>query len=356
MIIGDCPYCNASMSNPVADLPLPRWEKLTAECCRKTVWLFHSRVNPKAYTEEGFAKDFDIDEATKSIKRRVTDSGPLSEEASQEALKHFRGISMQAVKDFDSGPQIEGEWIPSGILTQIQAQHVEIRRVIPVTPITTAEEHTEALAEIEILMGLNPIPGSDLAQRLSSLAEVVEAYEKMKYPIGEDKETTPLTRKQIVANARRQLEEIKELLADTEHWNTHVRQPHEEPIDPDPDGAVSRIRSGLESLLVSHLVMQSHLPAPERTGIQVEGVFPTPVQISGRCQEEIIAPYIDKPVKVNGVVVGMINKMWVEAGVLRYRAAISADTPEGRDLLQRIGAFTEGFGYMPLNCSGLEFP
>lgn len=39
--------------------------------------------------------------------------------------------------------------------------------------------------------------------------------------------------------------EIEQIFTDAEHWNLCVRASHEEPINPDPDGELRRMLSGL---------------------------------------------------------------------------------------------------------------
>ncbi|UOF76909.1 hypothetical protein [Bacteriophage sp.] len=70
MIYGDCPYCDAPMDNPIVDGPLPCFQKLESECCGNVVWLKHSRIDPEAFTEEGFAKEYVIDHKAKTITKR----------------------------------------------------------------------------------------------------------------------------------------------------------------------------------------------------------------------------------------------------------------------------------------------
>lgn len=70
MIMGACPYCDQHMMNPIAGLPLPRFQKIKTECCGKTIWLLHSRVDPKAYTDEDFREEYEVNEETKSITKR----------------------------------------------------------------------------------------------------------------------------------------------------------------------------------------------------------------------------------------------------------------------------------------------
>ncbi len=68
MIIGECPYCDAIMMNSIGALPLPRFQKLTTECCQGTIWLRHSRIDPVAYTEDAFLQEYEVDEDAKTIK------------------------------------------------------------------------------------------------------------------------------------------------------------------------------------------------------------------------------------------------------------------------------------------------
>jgi hypothetical protein len=52
-----------------------------------------------------------------------------------------------------------------------------------------------------------------------------------------------VTRQRLIAEAKRIAREIDQIFLDAEHWN--AAHPHEEPIDPDPDGVLRRIRAGL---------------------------------------------------------------------------------------------------------------
>ena len=51
-----------------------------------------------------------------------------------------------------------------------------------VKPITTDIEHKSALAEVQSLMEYDPAPDSPLGKYLSALVDVVEAYEKKRWP------------------------------------------------------------------------------------------------------------------------------------------------------------------------------
>jgi len=73
MIIGECPYCDAVMWNQCADVT-PAFEKVVCSECRETVWLYHSKLDPIAYTEEDFFDKFLVDEDTKIIKEKPVEA------------------------------------------------------------------------------------------------------------------------------------------------------------------------------------------------------------------------------------------------------------------------------------------
>lgn len=59
----------------------------------------------------------------------------------------------------------------------------------------------------------------------------------------------PVGRDALIQRAKRLRTEIKQIFADAEHWNTHVRTRFEKLIDPDPDGELARMASGLDRML-----------------------------------------------------------------------------------------------------------
>lgn len=67
MIFGHCPYddCDHPFNTPMGEKPA--FEKNTCEKCKRIFWTFHSRVDPKSWTEEGFKKVADVNEETKEI-------------------------------------------------------------------------------------------------------------------------------------------------------------------------------------------------------------------------------------------------------------------------------------------------
>ena len=68
MIFGECPYddCNNTHSYPLAD-ECPVFQRLVCENCGRPMWMYHSRLDPIAYTDEGFFDEYDVDEETKVI-------------------------------------------------------------------------------------------------------------------------------------------------------------------------------------------------------------------------------------------------------------------------------------------------
>jgi len=60
--------------------------------------------------------------------------------------------------------------------------------VNPLPPITNDQEHAARLDELTALLdgGHDPPPDSEAGQRLQALAEVIEAYERDRWPIYPD--------------------------------------------------------------------------------------------------------------------------------------------------------------------------
>lgn len=56
-----------------------------------------------------------------------------------------------------------------------------------------------------------------------------------------------LLRAQIIAKAARMCDEIGQIFLDAQHWNNI--HPDEEPINPDPDGMLTRMLKDLEHFL-----------------------------------------------------------------------------------------------------------
>ena len=70
MIIGECPYedCEGVSHIPCAER-CPVFSREACESCGRTFWLLHSRVDPKAYTEQGFHEEYEVDFGTGRVKK-----------------------------------------------------------------------------------------------------------------------------------------------------------------------------------------------------------------------------------------------------------------------------------------------
>ncbi len=56
-------------------------------------------------------------------------------------------------------------------------------------------------------------------------------------------------RARLVEKIRHARQQIAQMFIDCEHWNNEVRQPHESPIDPDPDGDLRLLAGFYDRLL-----------------------------------------------------------------------------------------------------------
>jgi hypothetical protein len=72
-ILGECPHddCKHTEWRLLPDRDLPIFSKEKCKGCGRTLWVYYSRVDPKVYPEDAFERDFEVDEATKSIQPRV---------------------------------------------------------------------------------------------------------------------------------------------------------------------------------------------------------------------------------------------------------------------------------------------
>ena len=68
MIISTCPYdgCDGLLMTPICEHP-PKFEKRDCDECGRVVWVYHSRMAPSSFTEQGFAELYNINEATRVI-------------------------------------------------------------------------------------------------------------------------------------------------------------------------------------------------------------------------------------------------------------------------------------------------
>lgn len=72
MILGSCPYddCDGHLMIPIADGPLPRFERHDCEHCKRHIWTRHSRWDPWSQTETEFLIEWTVDPATKVVTRK----------------------------------------------------------------------------------------------------------------------------------------------------------------------------------------------------------------------------------------------------------------------------------------------
>ncbi len=93
MIFGTCPNCDANVSNA---LPSPSgvWAKIKCEECKKFYWLYHSRIQSFAITEEEFGRDYIIDRAKKTIQRK-DGKHPLDDYP--EAMELIKSLSQNTI-------------------------------------------------------------------------------------------------------------------------------------------------------------------------------------------------------------------------------------------------------------------
>lgn len=63
-----------------------------------------------------------------------------------------------------------------------------------------------------------------------------------------------ISRAGLLRRAERLRDEIALTFSTADHWNRSVRKPGEEPIDPDPDGALMRYLCALSHLLEREMV------------------------------------------------------------------------------------------------------
>jgi hypothetical protein len=77
VIIGDCPYegCTGGVWLPIADMPLPKFQRHNCEECHRVIWTRHSRWYPWSMTEADFLANYEVDEATKQIRERASAAG-----------------------------------------------------------------------------------------------------------------------------------------------------------------------------------------------------------------------------------------------------------------------------------------
>lgn len=65
MIVGGCPYCDASQHNSYQGPGV--FQRIECEECHKSYWLRHSNFDPEAYTEADFLERYEVNPETKVI-------------------------------------------------------------------------------------------------------------------------------------------------------------------------------------------------------------------------------------------------------------------------------------------------
>lgn len=72
-VLGSCPYdeCSGALFLGEPDAPFPVFQKHECNECGNVIWTKFSRINPCSWTEEGFKKEFEVDEKSKSIKEKT---------------------------------------------------------------------------------------------------------------------------------------------------------------------------------------------------------------------------------------------------------------------------------------------
>jgi len=71
MQIGKCPYddCDDEQMRMLPDGPLPVLGKEECPGCSRTIWVYYSRVEPQAFTQEDFEKVFTITDDRKVTRK-----------------------------------------------------------------------------------------------------------------------------------------------------------------------------------------------------------------------------------------------------------------------------------------------
>jgi len=68
MNFGACPYCDGFMGMFVTPDNTPVYTIVQCESCGRDVWYKLSRIDPMAWTVEGFLEEFDVDEDSMTIR------------------------------------------------------------------------------------------------------------------------------------------------------------------------------------------------------------------------------------------------------------------------------------------------
>jgi len=89
MNFGDCPYCDDFIGLLAIPEKTPAYAKVKCESCGKEVWYKFSRIDPESWTIEGFEMEFDIDDVSHKIIKKIADDGVTIDMASEDNKKFF---------------------------------------------------------------------------------------------------------------------------------------------------------------------------------------------------------------------------------------------------------------------------
>lgn len=71
-----------------------------------------------------------------------------------------------------------------------------------------------------------------------------------------------MTRESFFVRARRIKAEVEQIFRDAAYWNQYVRAPDQEPIDPDPDGALLSLIAYCDGILNGDVYIAPERPTP----------------------------------------------------------------------------------------------
>jgi len=89
MNFGDCPYCDDFIGLLAIPEKTPAYAKVKCDSCGKEVWYKFSRIDPESWTIEDFEKEFDIDDVSHKIVKKIADDGVAIDMTSEDNKKFF---------------------------------------------------------------------------------------------------------------------------------------------------------------------------------------------------------------------------------------------------------------------------
>lgn len=98
----------------------------------------------------------------------------------------------------------------------------------------------------EVVMIKEPLPGRFVVGTYKKpLEECADWQFSTQIPLPREASMMQHTKETLLKRRDQLICEIEQIFTDAEHWNLCVRASHEEPINPDPDGELRRMLSGL---------------------------------------------------------------------------------------------------------------